>query len=198
MYAQSEKGHASERNKTHENTACSARTRRCRRPTRTTAAACGCLLTERCTTGRLGCSVFQLSSLWHLLITKSQRATMSSSKTSESVEGIGWLSVCTHFSLRQVHVVLPRRLVPQHDLTSVCDRFTLFSHVVWFRSMISPGSAPARTASSSPRTTPRRPPGAPSRQPTPRCRHFERAAFLDGIRILLFIKKARKRELFLR
>ena len=40
MYAQSDKGHASERNETHENTGCSARTRRCRRP-------------------RLVCSVFQ-------------------------------------------------------------------------------------------------------------------------------------------
>jgi len=51
MYAQSEKGHASERNETHENTTRSARTRKCRRPTRTAATACGCLPTERCTTG---------------------------------------------------------------------------------------------------------------------------------------------------
>jgi len=117
MYAESEKGHASERNETHENTACSARTRRCRRPTRTAAAACGCLPIERCTTGRLGCSVFQLSLLWHRFIAKSQRATMFSSKTPEAAEGSGWPSVCTRFGLRQVHVVLPCRLVPQHDLT---------------------------------------------------------------------------------
>jgi len=135
MYAESEKGHTRERNETHENTAHSARTRRRHCPTRTAAAACGCLPTERCTTGKLGCSVFQLSSLWHRLITKSQRATMFSSKTPESAEGSSWPSVRTHFSLRQVHVVLPR---------------------------------PARTASSSPRTTPRRPPCALSRAPTPR------------------------------
>jgi len=147
MYAQSEKGHASERNETHENTARSARTRRCRRPTRTAAAACGCLPTERCTTGRLGCSVFRLSSLWHWLIAKSQRATMFLSKTPESAEGIGWPSVRTHFRLRQVHVVLPRHLVLQHDLTSVCARFTLFSHAVWFHSMISPQSAPGSRCS---------------------------------------------------
>jgi len=51
MHAESEKGHASGRNETHENTVHSARTRRCHRPTRMAAAACGCLLTERCTTG---------------------------------------------------------------------------------------------------------------------------------------------------
>jgi hypothetical protein len=64
--------------------------------------------------------VFQLSSLWHRLIAKSQRTTMFSSKTPESAEGSGWPSVRTHFGLRQVHVVLPRRLVPQHDLTWIC------------------------------------------------------------------------------
>jgi len=106
MYAESEKVHASERNKTHENTARSARTRRCCRPTRMAAAACGCSSTARCRTGRLGCSVFQLSSLWHRLIAKSQRATMFSSKTPESVEGSGWPSVRTHWrssALRQRH-----------------------------------------------------------------------------------------------
>ena len=46
--------------------------------------------------------------------------------------------------------------------------------------MISPGSAPARNTLSSPRTTPRRPPGAPSRAPTPRRRHFEMPAFWDS------------------
>ena len=86
---QSEKGHASERNQTHENTARSARIRRCCSPTRTAAAACRCLPTERCTTDRLVCSVFQLSSLWHRLIAKSQRSTMFSSKMPESAEGIG-------------------------------------------------------------------------------------------------------------
>jgi len=65
---------------------------------------------------------------------------------------------------------------------SVCARFTLFSHVVWFRSTISPGSAPVRIASSSLRTTPQRPPNAPSRAPTPRRRaHFEKPAFFCGI-----------------
>jgi len=131
MYAESEKGLASERNETHENTTRSARTRKCRRLTRTAAAACGCLLTERFATGRFGCSVFQLSSLWHLLITKSQCATMFSSKTPESAEGIDWPSVRTHFSLRHVHFVLPRLLVPQHDLTWICTcahRIILAAH----------------------------------------------------------------------
>ena len=59
----------------------------------------------------------------------------------------------THFSLRQAHVFLPRRLVPQHHL---------------------PGSAPARNTLYLPRTTPRRPPGAQLRAPTPRRRHFAR------------------------
>jgi len=89
--------HASERNETHDNTARSTRTRRCRRLTRTAAAACRCSPTECCMTSRLGCSVFQLSSLWHQLIAKSQRATMFSSKTPESVEGSGWPSVRTHW-----------------------------------------------------------------------------------------------------
>jgi len=80
---------------------------------------------------------------------------------------------------------------------SVCARFTLFSHVVWFRSTISPGSAPVRTASSSPRTTPRRPPGAPSRAPTPRRRaHFGKPAFFCGIEIPLLRKKEREKEFF--
>jgi len=55
---------------------------------------------------------------------------------------------------------------PPSARTSVYARFTLFSHVVWFRSMISPGSAPARTALSSLRTTLRRPLGAPLRAPS--------------------------------
>ena len=46
--------------------------------------------------------------------------------------------------------------------------------------MISPGSAPARKTLYSPRTTPRRPPGAPSRAPTPHRRHFEMPAFWDS------------------
>jgi len=80
---------------------------------------------------------------------------------------------------------------------SVCARFTLFSHVVWFRSTISPGSAPARTASSSPRTTPRRPPDAPSRAPTPRRRaYFEKPAFFCAIQIPLSTKKERKKDFF--
>jgi len=87
----------------HKNTARSARTRRCRRPTRTAAAACGCSLTARCRTGRLGCSVFQLSSLWHRLIAKSQRATMFSWKTPESAEGSGWPSVRSHWRLSALH-----------------------------------------------------------------------------------------------
>jgi hypothetical protein len=55
MYTQSDKGHASERNETHENTGCSARTRKCYRPTRRAAAACECLPRERCTTGWCVC-----------------------------------------------------------------------------------------------------------------------------------------------
>ena len=97
MYAESEKVHAGERNETHETTARSARTRRCCRPKRTAADACRCSLMARCRTGRLGCSVFHLSSLWHRLIAKSQRATMFSSKTPESAEGSGWPSVRTHW-----------------------------------------------------------------------------------------------------
>ena len=69
---------------------------------------------------------------------------------------------------------------PPSARTSVCARFAFFSHVVWFRRMISPGSAPARNTLSSPRTTPRRPPGAPSRAPTPRRRHFEMPACWDS------------------
>jgi len=56
--------------------------------------------------------------------------------------------------------------------------------------MISPGSAPARNTLSSPRTMPRRPPGAPSRAPTPRRRHFEIPAFWDSN------FKKQKKELF--
>jgi len=54
-----------------------------------------------------------------------------------------------HFSLRQVHVFLPRRLFPKHNL---------------------PGSAPARNTLYLPRTTPRRPLGAQLGTPTPRRR----------------------------
>ena len=64
--------------------------------------------------------------------------------------------------------------------------------LVWFRSMISPGSAPARNTLSSPRTTPRRPPGAPSRAPTPRRRQFEMPSFWDSNSNL----KKEKKELF--
>ena len=103
------------------------------------------------------------------------------------------VAACDHVLVEDARVCGGQRLaLCSHALTvvcaaptthSVCARITLFSHIVWFRNTISPGSAPARTALSSPRTTSRRPPGALSRAPTPRCRaQFGKPAFFCGFK----------------
>jgi len=131
MYTESEKMHASERNETHENTARSAPTQRCHHPTRTAVVACGCSPTARCSPGgsRAGlaaaCSSCCPSGTGS---SQSQSARPWSCRTPESAEGIVWPSVRTHWWLSAL------------TTHSFCARFMLFSHVVWFRSLISPRS----------------------------------------------------------
>ena len=157
MSSQSEKGHASERNETH-NTARSARTRRCRRPTRMAAV-----------------------DVWQQSAVRLAGSAAASSSFCRSGTGSSRNHSARQCSRRRRPSLRRALTGPLSARTSVCARFTLFSHVVWFRNMISPGSTPARTALSSLNTTPRRPLGAPSRAPTPRRCHLERSAFFGGI-----------------
>jgi len=119
-----------ERETEGENTARSARTRRCRRPTRTAVTACGCSPTARCRTGRLGCSVFHFhrsgtGSLWSRSVWPCSRRRCPSLRRAAAgplfARTDGRLRCANDaLSLRQDHVVLPHCLVPQHDLTWIC------------------------------------------------------------------------------